>query len=120
MRYLLEQTPEQLENWFAEHGFPAYRRRQVRNWLFKKRVAGFEEMTDLPLALRTHLTENFRIWSAEIAAHLKAEDGSEKLLLKLHDGEGIECVLLRDDRHHCTVCISTQVGCSMGCVFCAT
>ena len=74
----------------------------------------------MPLALRTQLAENFRIWSAEITAHQKAEDGSEKLLLKLHDGEGIECVLLRDDRHHLTVCISTQVGCSMGCVFCAT
>jgi 23S rRNA (adenine2503-C2)-methyltransferase len=120
MRYLLDQTPEQLENWFAEHGFPGYRGRQVRNWVFKKRAAGFEEMTDLPLALRTQLAESFKIWSAEIAAHQKAEDGAEKLLLKLHDGEGVECVLLRDDRHHCTACISTQVGCSMGCVFCAT
>ncbi len=120
MRYLLDQTPEELENWFAEHGFPGYRARQVRNWVFKKRAAGFEEMTDLPLALRTQLAESFRIWSTEIAAHQKAEDGSEKLLLKLHDGESVECVLLRDDRHHCTACISTQVGCSMGCVFCAT
>jgi len=120
MFYLLNQTPEEFENWFAEHGFPGYRARQVQNWVFKKRAAGFDEMTDLPLALRTQLAESFRIWSAEIAAHQKAEDGSEKLLLKLHDGEGVECVLLRDDRHHCTACISTQVGCSMGCVFCAT
>lgn len=120
MLYLFDQTPEELEKWFIEHGFPGYRAWQVRNWLFKKRAAGFEEMTDLPLPLRMQLSENYTIWSAEIAAHQKAEDGSEKLLLKLHDGESIECVLLRDDRHHRTVCISTQVGCSMGCLFCAT
>jgi 23S rRNA (adenine2503-C2)-methyltransferase len=120
MHYLLEQTPEQLESWFTGHGFPGYRARQVRNWVFKKRAAGFEEMTDLPLALRTQLAEEFTIWSAEIAAHQKAEDGSEKLLLKLHGGESVECVLLCDDRHHRTACISSQVGCSMGCVFCAT
>jgi len=120
MLYLLDQTPEQLENWFAEHGFPGYRAGQVRKWIFKQRAGSFDEMTDLPLELRGRLAEDFRIWSAEIAAHQKADDGSEKLLLKLHDGEGIECVLLRDDRHHRTACISTQVGCSMGCVFCAT
>jgi len=120
MLHLFDQTPEQLQNWFTEHGFPAYRARQVRNWLFKKRAASFDEMTDLSMPLRTQLAEHFSIWSTQIAAHKKADDGSEKLLLKLHDGEGIECVLLRDDRHHLTVCVSTQVGCSMGCVFCAT
>jgi 23S rRNA (adenine2503-C2)-methyltransferase len=120
MLYLLDQTPEQLQNWFTEHGFPAYRGRQVRNWVFKKRAASIDEMTDLSLSMRTQLAEYFSIWSTQIAAHQNADDGSEKLLLKLHDGESIECVLLRDDRHHRTVCISTQVGCSMGCVFCAT
>ncbi len=120
MLHLLDQTQEQLQNWFTQHGFPTFRARQVQKWLFKKRAAGFEEMTDLPLALRTQLAEDFSIWSAQITAHEKAQDGSEKLLLKLHDGEGIECVLLRDDRHHRTICISSQVGCSMGCVFCAT
>jgi 23S rRNA (adenine2503-C2)-methyltransferase len=120
MAYLLEQSPEQLQNWFADHGLPAYRARQVRKWVFKKRVASFDEMTDLPQALRTRLAEEFSIWSAQIAAHQKGDDGAEKLLLRLHDNESIECVLLRDDRQRCTACISTQVGCSMGCVFCAT
>lgn len=120
MLQLLDQTPEQLQNWFTEHGFPGYRARQVRNWLFKKRAASFDEMTDLALPLRGQLAEHFTIWSTQIAAHQTADDGSQKLLLKLRDGEGIECVLLRDDRHRLTVCISTQVGCSMGCVFCAT
>ena len=120
MIHLLDQTPELLQNWFTEHGFPAYRARQVRNWVFKKRAAAFDEMTDLPLPLRKELSENFTIWSSEVAAHQESDDGSEKLLLKLHDGESVECVLLCDDRHHRTVCISSQIGCSMGCVFCAT
>ena len=117
---LLEQTPEQLQAWFTEHGFPAYRARQVRNWIFKKRAGAFDEMTDLALPLRTELAEHFSIWSTQIATHKSADDGSEKLLLKLRDGESVECVMLCDDRHHRTACISTQVGCSMGCVFCAT
>ena len=55
-----------------------------------------------------------------MAAHRQAADGTEKLLLELADGQRIECVLLRDDRRHATVCISTQVGCGMGCAFCAS
>ena len=120
MIHLLDLTPEEFEKWFADHGFPGYRARQAWSWVFKKRAADFGEMTDLPLELRERLDAEFAIFSGQIAAHQKAEDGSEKLLLKLHDGEGIECVLLRDDRHRCTVCISSQVGCAMGCVFCAT
>ena len=92
----------------------------MRKWLFQKRAAGFEEMTDLPAELRERLAAEFQIWTTRVAQHRKAADGSEKLLLELHDAERIECVLLRDDKEHCTACISTQVGCAMGCVFCAT
>ena len=77
-------------------------------------------MTDLPAALREQLAAEFQIWTTRVAEHRKAADGTEKLLLELHDGQRIECVLLRDDKQHCTVCISTQVGCAMGCAFCAT
>ncbi len=77
-------------------------------------------MTDLPKALREELAAELRIWSATIVAHQRSDDGTEKLLLELADGERIECVLLRDDRHHRTACVSTQVGCAMGCVFCAS
>jgi 23S rRNA (adenine2503-C2)-methyltransferase len=120
MLHLLDQTPEELEKWFSEHGFPGYRAGQVRKWIFKKRAASFDEMTDLPLELRTRLAQEFTLFSAHIAARQTSDDGSEKLLIKLRDGECVECVMLRDDRHHRTACISTQVGCSMGCVFCAT
>ena len=120
MIHLLDLTPEEFDKWFADHELPPYRARQVRGWVFKRRAAGFEEMTDLPLDLRERLSAEFTIFSAQIAAHQKADDGSEKLLLKLHDGEAVECVLLRDDRQRSTACISSQVGCAMGCVFCAT
>ncbi len=117
---ILEQTPAELRDWFVQHGLPAYRAGQVRKWLFQKRAAGFEEMTDLPAKLREQLAAEFQTFSTTVVKHHKAADGAEKLLLQLHDGERIECVLLRDDKGHCTACISTQIGCAMGCVFCAT
>ncbi len=117
---LLEQTLAELRDWFVERGQPGYRAGQVGKWLFQKRVASFDEMTDLPAELRQQLVAQFQIWTTHIAEHRTAADGTEKLLLELHDGERVECVLLRDDKRHCTVCISTQVGCAMGCAFCAT
>jgi 23S rRNA (adenine2503-C2)-methyltransferase len=120
MLHLLEQTPEQLQAWFAAREMPAYRAAQVRRWLLEKRAAAFEQMTDLPKTVRDQLGGEFQIWSTTVAAHRTAEDGTEKLLLDLADGQRIECVLLRDDREHCTICISTQVGCAMHCAFCAS
>ncbi len=120
MRFILDLTHAELRDWFVQHGLPAYRAGQVRKWLFQKRAAGFEEMTDLPAALREQLAAEFLPFSSTVAEHHKAADGAEKLLLQLHDGQRIECVLLRDDKGHCTACISTQIGCAMGCVFCAT
>jgi len=120
MIHLLEQTSSQLRDWFAERGLPAYRAGQVRKWLFQNTAGSFEEMTDLPAELRRQLAEEFQVWSTRVRAHRKAADGTEKLLLELSDAERIECVLLRDDKQHCTVCLSTQVGCAMGCMFCAT
>jgi 23S rRNA (adenine2503-C2)-methyltransferase len=76
-------------------------------------------MTDLPKSLRGALEAEFQIWTTTIAKHNRADDGTEKLLLELHDGQRIECVLLRDGERR-TVCISSQVGCAMGCVFCAS
>jgi 23S rRNA (adenine2503-C2)-methyltransferase len=120
MIHLLQQTPAQLRLWFIEHGLPAYRAGQVWKWLYQQRAAGFDEMTDLPAALRQELAEQFPIWSTKVARHRESPDGSEKLLLDLHDAQQVECVLLRDDKQHHAVCLSTQVGCAMGCVFCAT
>ncbi|MCE5303785.1 MAG: 23S rRNA (adenine(2503)-C(2))-methyltransferase RlmN [Planctomycetaceae bacterium] len=117
---LLEQTPEQLRDWFVREGFPAYRAGQVRKWVFQKLADGFDAMTDLPVELRRTLAERFAVWTTQIVRREVAADGTEKLLLALGDGQRIECVLLRDDKDRHTACISTQVGCAMGCAFCAT
>jgi 23S rRNA (adenine2503-C2)-methyltransferase len=116
---LLSQTEDQRAAWCEARGWPAYRAAQVRRWIFEKRAGAFEEMTDLPKAVRAALVEDYALWTAQVARHQRSADGSEKLLLALADGHRIECVLLRD-RAKRTICISTQVGCAMGCVFCAS
>lgn len=119
VRHLLELSQDELRNWLAERGLPGYRAAQIRQRVFVGRVGDFDEMTDLPKPLRSLLAENFRLWSATIAHHTRAADGTEKLLLELADGQQIECVLIREGKRR-TICISTQVGCAMGCVFCAS
>jgi 23S rRNA (adenine2503-C2)-methyltransferase len=118
--HILEYSREQLQAWMTGQGLPVFRAAQARLWLMRRRAATFEEMTDMPVPLRGRLDDAFRIWSTRVAAEHKAGDGTEKLLLELHDKQHIECVLLRDDKGHCTTCISTQVGCAMGCTFCAS
>jgi 23S rRNA (adenine2503-C2)-methyltransferase len=117
--HLLDSLGEPFAAWCAERGVPKFRITQIRNWLFKRRAVSWDEMSDLPKSLREQLSAEWRLWTSEIARHTQAEDGTEKLLLKLADGGQIECVLLRDEVRR-TICISTQVGCGMGCVFCAS
>jgi 23S rRNA (adenine2503-C2)-methyltransferase len=118
--HLLQLSPAELAEWFSARGEPAYRARQVRQWLFERRAGAFDEMTDLPRRLREQLAANFSLWASQIVSHQQADDGTEKLLLQLSDGHTIECVLLRAEDGRRTVCVSTQVGCAMGCVFCAS
>ena len=119
MKHLLSLSDGELRDWLAQRGHAAYRVQQVNRWLTQSRVCCFEEMSDLPAQLRAELAGEFRIWTADVVAHRVADDGTEKLLLQFPDGDRIECVLLRDG-HRRTICISTQVGCAMGCVFCAS
>jgi 23S rRNA (adenine2503-C2)-methyltransferase len=119
MPHLLDVQPDVLRQWLADRGHPPYRAAQIQKWIFEKRAGGFEEMTDLPKQLREELAADWQIWTSKIARHEQAPDGTEKLLLELADGGRIECVLLRDDDRR-SICISTQVGCAMGCVFCAS
>ncbi|MEM8946860.1 MAG: 23S rRNA (adenine(2503)-C(2))-methyltransferase RlmN [Planctomycetota bacterium] len=116
---MLDSIDATLDAWAAEHNLPKFRRQQVREWLFKNRADAWAAMTNLPSALREELAQSMRLWTSEITRHTQAEDGTEKLLLKLADGGQVECVLLRDKVRR-TICISTQVGCGMGCVFCAS
>lgn len=119
MKHLLDPQNHDLAGWLRDCGQPDFRGRQVRKWLLEKRASDFPEMTDLPVGLREQLASDFRIWTTQIAGHNQAADGTEKLLLELADGGRIECVLLRDGQRR-SICISTQVGCAMGCVFCAS
>lgn len=116
---ILDLTPSELTDWVVAHGWPKFRAGQLQKWLFHRRATSFEQMSDLPKPMREQLAAEFRLFAAEVESHQVATDRTEKLLLKLADGETIECVLMREpDR--VTVCISTQVGCAMGCVFCAS
>jgi 23S rRNA (adenine2503-C2)-methyltransferase len=119
MRALLDLPRDELLAWLRARGQPPMRARQVRRWLVAGRAETFEEMTDLPAALRQALAAEFVPLGTAVARHLAARDGTHKLLLRLHDGQLIECVLLQEAGRH-TACISTQVGCGMGCVFCAS
>jgi 23S rRNA (adenine2503-C2)-methyltransferase len=116
---ILEHLRTTLPAWLAERKLPAFRAGQIVKWLFEKRVSQFAEMTDLPKELRTALAVDFQIFTMQTKRHLRSPDGTEKLLLQTHDGHHIECVLLRDGARR-TICISSQVGCAMGCVFCAS
>ncbi|MEX0702900.1 MAG: 23S rRNA (adenine(2503)-C(2))-methyltransferase RlmN [Planctomycetales bacterium] len=119
-RALCDLSHVDLVAWCAAQGEPAYRAGQVRRWLFEKRAASFDDMADLPRALREALAAEFgEPLASRVVRHQVARDRTEKLLLELADGSTVECVLMREPKRR-TVCISTQVGCAMGCVFCAS
>jgi len=108
-------------------GEPAYRAKQIADWIYNKRVNSIGEMTDLPRALRDQLTEKFSFDKLDIVRVLGSQDTTRKFLFRLNDGNLIESVLIpasaalygsRSDRR--TICISTQVGCAYGCKFCAS
>jgi 23S rRNA (adenine2503-C2)-methyltransferase len=118
MRHLLDNLST-LSEWLAERDQPRFRYAQIRHWLFAGKVQSFGEMTDLPQILREQLAQELSLWTMRVVTHRKNTDGTEKLLVELADRQQIECVLLRDGTRR-TICISTQVGCAMGCVFCAS
>lgn len=99
---------------------PAYRTRQLRRWL-DRGVLSFDDMTDLPADIRRSLSEKVpSIRSSTCTHELRDQDGSLKLQIRLSDGAAIECVLLEDIELRRTACLSSQVGCPMGCAFCKT
>jgi 23S rRNA (adenine2503-C2)-methyltransferase len=98
---------------------PAFRARQIAAWVWRKHVTDFEEMTDLSAELRQRLAGELCVLSARAVDERAATDGTRKLLLALHDGQCIETVGIPADKR-LTACVSAQVGCAMGCRFCAT
>lgn len=111
--------PEQLADLMKQLGQPAYRAKQVFRWL-QQGVGSFDEMSDLPKALREALKETCRLTRPEILRkQVSAHDGTIKYLFGLEDGNSIETVLMQYE-HGNSICVSTQAGCKMGCVFCAS
>jgi 23S rRNA (adenine2503-C2)-methyltransferase len=119
MRGLLELSEEEILAWLKDQREPPMRARQLRRWIIAGRAESFDQMTDLPRGLRHALAEEFKPLGIRIAHHAKAADGTHKLVLRLSDQQSIECVLIQEDSR-LTACVSTQVGCGMGCVFCAS
>jgi 23S rRNA (adenine2503-C2)-methyltransferase len=116
--YALSET--QLAERLAALGQPKYRAKQVRAWLYERGASSFQEMTDLPKPLRNTLEEQFTLGSLAVEAEQQSKDGTVKRLYRLHDGQLVEAVLMSYDDGRRTACISSQAGCAMGCVFCAT
>ena len=111
---------DELQAVFLERGLPKYRAAQVYRWLHQRGVTAFDEMTDLSKELRAALPEAFEIRNTAIALKRVSKlDGTVKYLFALNDGETVESVLMQY-HHGYSICISTQVGCKMGCTFCAT
>lgn len=109
----------ELEAALADLGQPRFRARQVATWLYARSATSFEDMTDLPLSLRSVLDERFRIASSRVLTTQRSSDGTRKYLVEFDDRVSVETVGLPDGER-LTVCFSTQAGCAMGCSFCAT
>ncbi|MGC8654419.1 MAG: radical SAM protein, partial [Candidatus Kryptoniota bacterium] len=125
---LLGMDEDELRSFFEEIGEPAYRGTQLYTWLYNKRITSFEPITAFSKSLRSYLSEHTAIlYPVVIEKQHSQIDGTTKFLLELEDGNKIESVLIprqknADDLDSLTetVCVSTQVGCALGCKFCAT
>ncbi|WP_110113027.1 23S rRNA (adenine(2503)-C(2))-methyltransferase RlmN [Bacillus sp. CGMCC 1.16541] len=109
----------ELENWLVERGQKKFRGKQVYDWLYHKRVTSFDDMTNLSKDLRELLKENFALTTLNTAVQQTSADGTMKFLFELHDGYTIETVLMRHEYGN-SICVTTQVGCRIGCTFCAS
>ncbi|MBS5501226.1 MAG: 23S rRNA (adenine(2503)-C(2))-methyltransferase RlmN [Collinsella stercoris] len=112
-------TLEELQDLVKELGQPAFRAKQLNEWIHDKNVCSFDEMTNLPAALREKLSERFSFNVPVELVKQVSKDGSRKYLLRFSDGVSVETVGM-PNRNKLAVCISSQAGCAMGCAFCAT
>lgn len=111
---------EELAEWVRENSLPAFRAKQIFSWLHKSGVSDFSEMSNVSKELRNKLSEEFYISSCEIEnKYVSAIDGTVKYLFRLSDGEFLETVIMKY-KYGYTICVSSQVGCKMGCRFCAS
>jgi len=111
--------PKQLEEWLTENGEKSFRAAQIFDWLYNKRVKTFEEMSNLSKGLREKLEASFALTTLSTIIQQESKDGTIKFLFQLQDGYSIETVLMRHEYGN-SVCVTTQVGCRIGCTFCAS
>lgn len=120
MLNLLDFDLEDLKKWMTENNENSFRAKQIFDWIYKKAVFNFNDMTNLPLAIKDKLSGEFYLGIPEVAAvNISNIDGTQKFLFKYMDGNVIESVVMKY-KHGNTICVSTQVGCRMGCSFCAS
>jgi 23S rRNA (adenine2503-C2)-methyltransferase len=112
-------SKEELTSAFAEMGEPKFRAAQVYEWLWQKSARSFDEMTNLSKPLREKLKEQFLFFNMSDTLIQQSKDGTLKFGMKLHDGRMVEGVMIPDDERN-TACVSSQVGCTLSCSFCAT
>lgn len=112
-------TLEELQEWFTLHEEKSFRARQIFHWLYQKRADDFDQITNISPALKQKLRQHFFISHLNRVQQVQSADGSIKYAFELHDGKRVESVLM-PHRNHYTVCVSSQVGCAMGCNFCMT
>ena len=121
--FLLDEPPVTLDRWLADRSRPAFHAGQIRRWIYERHVLSFADMTDLPVSLREELGAAFRILGGDEVERSTSPGGTFKMLLRWPDGASTETVMIpaRDrERERRTVCVSTQVGCDVGCRFCAS
>jgi 23S rRNA (adenine2503-C2)-methyltransferase len=112
-------SKNELESFVRKSGLPAFRARQLIHWIYERRVESIEGITEFSKELRQKLSASAFISNLRVLGRQSSRDGTEKFLFGLEDGESVESVLIPDE-DRLTLCISSQVGCAMGCAFCLT
>lgn len=110
---------EDLQLVIGQAGLPKFRTKQIWQWLYKHMITDFNEMNNVDGKTKQHLIDNYFIPNYEIVQHQKSSDGTQKALLQLNDTEVVETVLM-SYKHGYSVCVTTQIGCKIGCSFCAS
>lgn len=117
--FVYDYGTEDWTDWLRSKGYPNFRAKQIMNWLYTNRVSSFDEMTNLPKTIREELAEQFTFDTLDTITTQTSQDGTVKFLFGLWDKNAIETVIMRHE-YGVSVCVTTQVGCRIGCTFCAS
>jgi 23S rRNA (adenine2503-C2)-methyltransferase len=117
--FVYDLTLEEWQNWIKDNGESSFRAGQIFDWLYIKRVLSFDEMTNLPKSLRDKLADQFEFVTLTEIAKYQSQDGTVKFLFELSDKNAIETVIMKHSYGN-SICVTTQVGCRVGCTFCAS